>query len=217
MRLVPLRLVNPLIVALALALSSCGGGSNTAGVGGSGIGGTGITAATVNGNVVQVVNQARLRDPALAQKLLAMVTDWLSAPANAQTGSGPIEGIQVIGGGRITTTDSGGNFELQGVNPSANFVLNFVLSQDQTIALPIGAVPAGSRVTVRNITLNADQGFASADDVEVEENHDSDGDSDSQDDEDDENSGGDDGNSGGGSGEDDGDSVDQDPDSNDEV
>jgi len=169
--IMPLRYLNCLILALTLALTSCGGGSNTAGAGGSGVGGTGIT--TVTGNISHVVAMAPQGERTLSKRMLAGVFNWLSTPVNAQAIQ--LGGIQVFGGGQSTTTGGDGRFELNDVAPSDNFTLRFVLEdneENQTVVLPIGAVPAGSRVQVNDIVVNADQGFASAGDVEVKENQD---------------------------------------------
>lgn len=162
----PPRCFHALLLMLALALSSCGGGSDSdsGGGGGSDNGGT----ATVAGNVSWVVEPApQARDRTPGQILLAAAVDYLAAPANAQA---VLDGIQVIGGGQQDTTDAEGNFSLEGVTSSDNFILRFELGEDQSITLPIGVVPDGSRVTVINIVLNADQGFAQAEDIEIEEN-----------------------------------------------
>lgn len=156
------------VLLLTLSLSSCGGGTSTAGVGGSGIGGTGIT--RVAGNVTQVVSFAPTREHWFANLL-----DWLSTPASAQ--SSQLGGIQVSGGGQNTLTDGSGRFNLEGVTPSSNFVLSFTPQGGDTLALPIGPVSVGSQVQVNNIVLNSGQGSASASDVEVEEDDDGDGDS----------------------------------------
>lgn len=155
-----------LSLMLALALTSCGGGTDTAGAGGSGIGGTGIT--TVAGNVSQIVawgNQPRNRT--ISDKMVAAVSSLLTRVANAQSGS--LAGIRVTGGGRETTTDATGGFTLANVAPSTDFVLTFVPKGDRSIDLAIGEVPEGSRVHVRNIVLYASQGSASAGGVEIED------------------------------------------------
>ncbi|HSH43260.1 MAG TPA: hypothetical protein VK973_14145, partial [Arenicellales bacterium] len=72
--------------------------------------------------------------------------------------------------GRSAITDDAGNFTLEDVAPSDHFVLNFVLEENETVSLPIGVVRAGTRVKVNDIVVNADQGFANAGSVEVEEN-----------------------------------------------
>ncbi|MDZ7839940.1 MAG: hypothetical protein U5R46_03835 [Gammaproteobacteria bacterium] len=157
--------LGPLILILALALSSCGGGSGTtAGVGGSGVGGTGIT--TVTGNVSQVV-AAGPANQTLTRKLLAGTVDWLATPVNAQSGS--LAGIQVIGGGRVTTTNDSGEFILEDVTPSDNFVLRFVLPDEDPILLPIGSVPDGARIRVINILVDTGQGFATAGGIEIQD------------------------------------------------
>lgn len=168
----PLRCLSPIVLAFSLVLTSCGDGSTTAGTGGSGVGGTGIT--TISGNVAQVTAQATPRDRGRHRRLLASVAQFLGRPAQAQ--SVGVGNIQVFGGGQITTTDGAGNFALQGVTPSQNFVLNFTLPDDRTFALPIGAVPEGSRVVVVNVRLESDQRVAFADDVRVEEDDDGPGD-----------------------------------------
>lgn len=165
-----MRVIAPLKALLlisALILSACGGGTNTAGAGGSGVGGTGIT--TVQGNVSQVLARAsQRRERTFAQRAVAALTDWISAPANAQ--SMVLEGIQVIGGGQSTTTDGNGNFELRNVAPSDDFALTFVLENDRTIVLPVGSVPPDSRVQVIDVVLDPNRGIATAADVAVEEN-----------------------------------------------
>lgn len=166
----PPRSLNALLLILTITLSACGGGTNTAGAGGSGIGGTGIT--TVHGNVSQVLTDtSRVRDRTFTQRVFAVLTDWLSTPANAQ--SMLLEGIEVIGGGQITTTDGNGNFALENVAPSDNFALTFVLEDEQMIVLPIGVVPSGSHVQVIDVVLDANQGVATAADVEIKKNEDS--------------------------------------------
>lgn len=163
------RCLNALILALTLVLSSCGGGSNTAGAGGSGIGGTGIT--TVTGNISYVVAPSSQAELAPGGNLLAGVINWLSSPVIAQDAQDvQLGGIQVFGGGRSAITDDAGNFTLEDVAPSDHFVLNFVLEENETVSLPIGVVRAGTRVKVNDIVVNADQGFANAGSVEVEEN-----------------------------------------------
>lgn len=164
-RTFPSRFLNAFIVILTIALSSCGGGTHTAGAGGSGIGGTGIT--TVTGNVSQVVARAPQGDQTLARRVLAGAVRWVSAPANAQAFQ--LGGIQVFGGGRMTTTDDSGNFVLEDVAPSDNFVLSFVFEDNETITLPIGAVPAGSRARVHDIVVDVEQGFATPSRVEIDE------------------------------------------------
>lgn len=179
--------LGPIILVLAIALSSCGGGSGTtAGVGGSGVGGTGIT--TVTGNVSQVVAAAPTNQT-LAGKLLADTVDWLAAPVNAQSGS--LADIQVIGGGRVATTNDIGEFTLKDVKSSDNFVLRFVFPDEDQILLPIGSVPDGARVRVINILVDTGQGFATAGGIEIQEDGgsaDDDSDDASDDDDSDDNS-----------------------------
>lgn len=162
---IPSRWLTPLILVLTVVLSSCGGGSNTSGAGGSGIGGTGIT--TVTGNVSQVISEAPQEEQALAGRMLAGAVEWLAAPVNAQ--SARLGGIQVFAGGQVATTEEDGSFVLEDVAPSDNFVLSFVFEDNQTVALPIGAVPPGSRVEVRNVVVNTAQGIATPEEVEIEE------------------------------------------------
>lgn len=161
-----------LSLALILAASSCGGGTDVAGAGGSGIGGTGIT--TVSGNVSRVVARAEQPpDGSLVRRMLAVLSRSVADAASAQSAS--LAGIKVTGGGRTTTTDGAGGFDLEDVAPSSNFVLTFVLPDKDSIPLPLGAVPPGSRVRVSNVVLYADQGSASAGQVDVEEHHEDDG------------------------------------------
>lgn len=167
----PPRFLNPLILLLTLALSSCGGGTNTAGSGGSGIGGTGIT--TVTGNVSQVIaegpeEEEEMQDASLARRMVAGAMSWVSAPVNAD--EVPLGDITVFGGGGRTTTDDSGNFVLEDVAPSANFILQFVVEDRKPVVLPIGTVPAGKRAQVNNIVVDVDQGLATAENVVIEEN-----------------------------------------------
>lgn len=182
----PLRCRNILILLLAFLVSSCGGGSDSAGAGGSGIGGTGIT--TVAGNVSQIIvangTQPRSRE---SRELLARLATWLSTPANAQ--SQTLGDIIVIGGGQQDTTNQRGDFALEGVAPSDNFRLIFEPpNSDESIVLTIGRVPEGARVQVVNVVLNARLGFANADDVDVQEDDADDDDHDSSDADDDDDS-----------------------------
>lgn len=167
MRLNPaLHRLNLLILAATLVLSSCGGGTNTAGAGGSGIGGTGIT--TVTGNISQIITTAPDEEQALARRMIAGLVNWLSAPANAQAAQ--LGGVRVIGGGQSTTTDDSGAFVLEDVRPSDSFNLSFIFEDNQTITLPIGQVTAGKLVQVNDIVIDTAQGFANAGDVEIEDN-----------------------------------------------
>lgn len=161
------KYANAVLLALTLVLTSCGGGTYTAGAGGSGIGGTGIT--TVTGNVSQVVAEAGQPGSLFAgSRTLAVLSRLAANAANAQSGS--LAGIQVTGGGRTTTTDGAGGFHLEGVTPSDDFVLTFVVPTDGPITLPIGTVPAGALVRVDNVVLHTGQGTAAAGDVKVEPN-----------------------------------------------
>ncbi len=161
------KYLTAVLLALTLALTSCGGGTYTAGAGGSGIGGTGIT--TITGNISQVVAEMQRRDnPFVSRRVLAALSRLATTVANAQ--SGTLAGIQVTGGGRKATTDGSGGFHLEGVTPSDDFVLTFVVATDGPIALPIGTVPAGSHVRVDNVILHTGQGTAAAGDVKVEPN-----------------------------------------------
>lgn len=168
---VPPRFLHPLILVLTFALSSCGGGTDTAGAGGSGIGGTGIT--TVTGNISQVVALAPQDDQPLARSLLAGAFNWFSTPVNAQSTPPDDDqrgGIQVFGGGQLTTTNDDGEFVLEDVEPSDNFVLRFVFEENQTVTTSIGPVPPGALVTVSDIVVDTEQGFANPGSVRVEEN-----------------------------------------------
>ncbi len=162
----PSRFFLPLLVFLTLVLSSCGGGTTTVGSGESGIGGTGIT--TVTGNVSQVIADGPDAEHAMVRRMIAGAVNWVAPPVNADLTL--LGGIHVIGGGQFTTTDDSGNFVLEDVSPSNNFVLSFVFEDDETVALPIGTVPAGARVTVNDIVVDVDQGFATPGNVEIEEN-----------------------------------------------
>jgi len=161
----PLR--DGLVIAYILFLTACGGGT-TAGIGGSGIGGTGITTASVNGNVVQVT--ASLIDPSNTgneARMLASIVEYLNQAANAQTGGVP--GIVVKGGGQQSVTDQFGRFKLPGVLPSNNFLLQLILPNGQSFGLPVGNVPAGTIVEVKNIVINTSQNEAAPAEIEVTE------------------------------------------------
>ncbi len=135
-----------------LVISACGGGT-TAGVGGTGIGGTGISLATVNGNVAQVTASAM--DPLNTghqAQMLATHIELLHKTASAQTGG--VTRIVVKGGGQRSTTDQFGRFNLPGVLPSNNFLLQLILPNGQSFSLPVGNVPAGTIVEVKNIVIN---------------------------------------------------------------
>lgn len=166
----PSRLLNLLILVSTLALASCGGGTTTAGSGGSGIGGTGIT--TVTGNVVEVIASAQetqeQEQASLGDRMIALAVRWIAAPVSAAATD--LADIRVVGGGQITTTDENGDFVLEDVSPSDNFILTFELENDRTINLPIGTVPAGTLVQVSDIVINADEGFANPGDIDIEEN-----------------------------------------------
>lgn len=163
----PTRWLHAVIVVLALALASCGGGTTTAGSGGSGVGGTGVT--RVSGNVTQVVGLApELERRGAGTSLFASIASWVSRPATAQTGS--LAGIRVSGGGRSTTTDFRGDFELVGVDPSADFTLTFETEDSPPIVLPVGAVSQGSDVRVRDVVLDTQRGVAQAAAIEIREN-----------------------------------------------
>lgn len=171
----PSRLLNLLILVSTLALASCGGGTTTAGSGGSGIGGTGIT--TVTGNVVEVIASAQetqeqetqeQEQASLGDRMIARAVRWIAAPVSAAATD--LADIRVVGGGQITTTDENGDFVLEDVSPSDNFILTFELENDRPINLPIGTVPAGTLVQVSDIVINADEGFANPGDINIEEN-----------------------------------------------
>ncbi|MDZ7839939.1 MAG: hypothetical protein U5R46_03830 [Gammaproteobacteria bacterium] len=163
---IPPRILVPLLLALTLILSSCGSGTTTVGSGDSGIGGTGIT--TVTGNVSQIIADGPDAEQAMVRRMIAGVMNWVAQPVNAQLTF--LGGIQVFGGGQLTTTDDNGNFVLEDVSPSDNFVLSFVFEDEKTVALPIGTVPAGARVSVNDIVVDMEQGFATPGNIEVEEN-----------------------------------------------
>jgi len=161
------RCAQALLLVLVLALTSCSGGSTTAGAGGSGIGGTGIT--RVSGNVAQIVALMPQTAPREAgRSLLASLAGWISRPATAQTAS--LAGIRVSGGGRSTTTDVRGDFELVGVTPGEDFRLTFVVEGRPPAVLPVGAVAAGAQVRVRDVVVDTQRGVAQAAAIEIQQN-----------------------------------------------
>ena len=152
------------VVALALTLSSCGGGSGTtAGKGGSGIGGTGVT--LVRGNVATVVAALQHDNPNHIRALVRILD--LASPQAIAAQS--VKGISVSGGGRGDVTDDNGRFELIGVTPSSNFVLTMKLSGGKQIKLPIGPVQKSQSVQVNNIVIDARNDDASFSSVEKED------------------------------------------------
>jgi hypothetical protein len=154
------------LTAALVFLTSCGGGTTTAGAGGSGIGGTGIT-ATVNGNVAQVVAQGPSPDQGgLPVRMLAAIIDLFAARVNAQTGG--VGGIGVQGGNQQTVTDSMGRFSLPNATPSDNFQIVLTFPDAQQIGFNIGSVPPGSTVQVSNIVVNKSRNTARPSAVNVE-------------------------------------------------
>jgi hypothetical protein len=75
----------------------------------------------------------------------------------------------VSGGGKSTSVNSSGEFELPGVTPSANFVLTFKISGSDTIPLGIGEVPKGATVTVKNIAIDTKDNSAKPAEIDVKE------------------------------------------------
>jgi|GEM_PF-2908548 len=161
------------VIAFALLLSSCGGGSGTtAGVGGSGIGGTGIT--LVRGNVATVVASLEKEGGSGYARMVARMASLVSSEAIAQSGS--VNGIKVFGGEKQDVTDDQGRFDLIDVTPSANFIITLILVDGQRVDFSIGAVPDKAAVQVNNIVVDARQGNAKPSSVELEDNS-ADGDS----------------------------------------
>lgn len=145
-RQISLRLLFTALATAAalLLLASCGGSSTS---GGSGVGGTGIT--TVSGNVAQVTARAVVPGRQPATRLAWL--DLLVEPALAQAG---LAGVTISGGGLSTVTDQAGNFALQGVQPSEDFVLRFEVPGVAPITLELGTVGAGVTVEVVNVVLD---------------------------------------------------------------
>lgn len=171
-----------LMTAALITLSSCGGGgSTTVGIGGSGIGGTGIT--KVRGNITSI-GRASIGSNEINFHILnvAYANDAIDLTVVAQASSG----IIVSGGGRSTLTDSTGQFTLNDVDPSDNFLLTLVLQSSQQIIVNIGTVSAGKIVTVNDIVVSASQGTAKPTSIDVKDNdEDDDGSNDDDKDDDD--------------------------------
>ena len=149
-----------IIFVIALFFTSCGGGVSSSG---SGIGGTGIT--LVQGNVSSIDGQFFV---IIKQKgshqAVAYLSDWIIPVSYAQAGTGS---LTVSGGGQSTHVNSSGGFELPGVTPSANFVLTFKSSGNDTIPLGIGEVLKGATVTVKNIVIDTTSSRAKPAEIDV--------------------------------------------------
>ncbi len=151
-----------IVFMIALFFTSCGGGISSSG---SGIGGTGIT--LVQGNISSVDGQflATIRSDD-SQHTVAYYTQWIVPLSYAQSSSSG--SLTVSGGGRSSSVNASGEFELAGVTPSANFVLTFEVSGNDSISLGIGEVLKGATVTVKNIKIDTTDSSARPAEVEVE-------------------------------------------------
>ena len=158
------KLLAIVTITVSLALSSCGGGSDTitAGAGGSGIGGTGVT--LVRGNVATVVAAISPINSTNKTRMFARMLDLISRPAIAQ--SSEVNGIVVSGGGKQDVTDNMGRFALSGVVPSDSFQLIFTLKDGRQAKMTIGPVLKGATVEVKNVVVNAQKGNASSPNIQ---------------------------------------------------
>ena len=162
------KLLAATTIAMSLALSSCGGGSDTvtAGAGGSGIGGTGVT--MVRGNVATVVAAIEPGGTVHERTMFAHMLNFISQPAVAQSSS--VQGIVVSGGGKRGVTDSLGRFVLNGVVPSNSFTLIFTLKDGRQATMGIGPVVEGTTVEVKNVVVNVQRGNASSSEIQQQVN-----------------------------------------------
>jgi len=152
-----------IIFVIALFFTSCGGGSSSSG---SGIGGTGITLVQGNVSSIDGFYVATIKSEN-SHHTVAYLTEWIIPLSYAQSASPAL--LTVSGGGKSTSVNSSGEFELPGVTPSANFVLTFEISGSNTIPLGIGEVLKGATVTVKNIAIDTKDSSAKPAEIEVEE------------------------------------------------
>jgi hypothetical protein len=177
------------VLLIAVVCTACGGGGEVASGGGSGIGGTGIS--FVKGNVASVNGQTNAGQ---AKALFAS--------------TGIFAGVTVSGGGKTSTLNQFGGFELADVTPSENLVLTFEVEGSGNATLPVGRVGPGQTATVNDIAINTSTGNVSSssitrsqtpvddddseefdsegDDDDSEDNESEDGEEDEEDEEDDE-------------------------------
>jgi hypothetical protein len=157
------------VLLIAAVCAACGGGSEVASGGGSGIGGTGIS--FVKGNVVSVNGQTNAGQ---AKALFAS--------------TGIYAGVTVSGGGKTSTLNQFGGFELADVTPSENLVLVFNVEGSGNANLPVGLVGPGQTARVNDIKINTNSGDATASSItrsRTEPDDDDSEDFDSEDDDDD--------------------------------
>ena len=142
---------------LLLTLLACGGGGlASSGGGGSGFGGTGVF---VRGNVSQVNGEVLVMfstDSQSFPKLL--VNNHVLQLAFAQSVSAG--SITVSGGGKTTTLNSRGEFNLIGISPTQNLKLTFVIGNLGSASLVVGST-IGQNIQLNNIQLNTNSGEAS--------------------------------------------------------
>ena len=136
---------------LLTILSACSDGSSSS-ESGSGIGGTGIS--YLRGNIADVrendsTNKARFKISGL--NTLNILRKAVPA-AYAQTSS--LSGIVVSGGGQVTKTDESGNFVLNNITPSDNFILTIRLPTGESIVASIGEISPSVEVTLVNIVVD---------------------------------------------------------------
>ena len=163
-------------------LVSCGGGSDIAsggGEGGTGLGGSGIS--YVRGNILEVdgviIAAVNFQAPGVCSpgsicletysfSITVSMMGLLIRDSFAQTVQ--LSDIVVSGGGKSTQPDRFGNFELAGVTPSDNFVLQFTVQGDPIASIQIGEVSANSSILVKNIRINSNARSANSDSITKE-------------------------------------------------
>jgi len=146
------------ITALAcFVVSACGGGSSLSGGGDSGIGGTGISFAKGNiasadglvGEDLSFDNQTRSKGGSAGAVTKERVFMGQTITVQAQESSTSIVQTQE------TQVDTGnGKFNLGLTREYTNLILRFSTFQRAPILFSVGAVPAGTEVTLSNIRLD---------------------------------------------------------------
>ena len=144
-------------LALMGILAACGGG----GGGGSD---SQVNSTVIEGNVADQVAALRPVQPTLFAKLQKVLTLVDSAQA-ALSGVG----VSIRNTGLATVTDDNGFFRVEG-DVGGDLIIDFTLP-DATISLGL-SVPAGSRVTLQNVTLNRSTGQAAPQSTDVRSNDD---------------------------------------------
>jgi hypothetical protein len=151
-----------LVWLFALSAVSCGGGGDVASGGGTGFGGTGLT--FVKGNVVSVNGQSisnlESEKQGSGSILIANLILQISHAQSFDPGH-----VTVTGGGKSTSVNQSGAFQLTGVDPSDNFVLTFSLAGGGNASLPLGAVLQGTIVSVKNVSIDTAKGKVTSDGV----------------------------------------------------